>query len=96
MNTEIIAISRADTETAREAADYYGIEFALLSDSALEATRAYGLMHADGGFEGDIARPAVFIVDGDGRIAWRHLTDDWRIRPRVGELLEVLATLNKN
>ncbi len=75
-------------------ADYYGIEFALLSDADLEATRAYGLLHTDGGLEGDIARPAVLIVDGDGRVAWRHLTDDWRVRPRAGELLEALAAIS--
>ena len=77
-------------DAAREAADYHGFEFPLLSDPSLETIGAYGLLHADGGLEGDIARPAIFIVDRDGRVVWRHLTDDWRVRPRPEELLSAL------
>ena len=80
-------------DSAREAADHYRIEFALLSDAELKTIDAYGLRHDEGGFEGDIARPATLIVDGDGHVAWRHLTDDWRIRPRPGELLEIVKAL---
>ena len=73
--------------------EYYGFGFALLSDPDLETIKAYGLQHIDGGIEGDIARPATLIVDGDGRIVWLHLTDDWRVRPRPAELLKILETM---
>ena len=89
----MIGISTDDPETALEFADYYGLEFPLLTDPDSVATQAYGLYHANGGIEGDVARPATIIVDVDGRVAWRHLTDNWRVRPRVGELLEVLEGL---
>jgi peroxiredoxin len=52
---------------------------------------AFGLRHVDGGMEGDIARPAVLVFDRDGRVVWRHLTDNWRVRVRPDQLLEVLA-----
>ena len=36
---------------------------------------------------------ATFIIDREGRIAWRHLPDNWRIRPRPTELLDELARI---
>ena len=90
----IVAISSDGVDAARESSDYHGIEFSLLSDPDLETIRAYGLLHADGGITGEgIARPATLILDRNGQVAWRQLTDDWRVRPRPGELLDVLKTL---
>lgn len=92
-NTVVIGISTDGVDVSREYADHYGFEFPLLSDPDSEAIRAYGLLHADGGIEGDIARPATLILDTDGRVVWRDLTDDWRVRPRPEELLRVLESL---
>ena len=58
-----------------------------------EITDAYGLRHAGGGPEGDIARPAVFIVDTRGTIAWRDLTDNWRVRVRPEQLVRELEAV---
>jgi len=90
----VVAISTESVERAREAADYYGLEFALLSDPDLEAVGAYGLFHEDGGIGGDVARPATLVVDQRGDIVWRELTDNWRVRPRVEDVLEVLRTVD--
>lgn len=65
----------------------------MLSDPELVAIQAYGLLHPDGGIEGDIARPATFVVDRDGGVAWMKLADDWRVRPRPKELLEIVKEL---
>jgi peroxiredoxin len=91
---EVVAISSDSEEHAREIAEALGIDYAMLSDPALEAIDAYGLRHESGGMDGDIARPATFIVDRDGRVAWRELTDNWRIRPRARDVLEVVKTLD--
>lgn len=42
---------------------------------------------------GDIARPAVFVLDREGRVAWRQLTENWRVRVRPEVILEQLARL---
>jgi len=39
---------------------------------------------------GAIARPAVFLVEPDGTISWRRLTDNWRVRVRPEDVLEAL------
>jgi hypothetical protein len=41
---------------------------------------------------GAIARPAIFLVDTDDTISWRRLTDDYRVRVRPEEILEVLRS----
>lgn len=71
-----------------------GIEFPLLADPDLEAIDAYGVRHPSGGLGGhDIARPATFLIDAQGKIVWRDLTDNWRVRVRPERLLERLASV---
>ena len=53
---------------------------------------AWGLRHEGGNpFGGDISRPAVFVLDEDGRILWRAFTENWRVRP-TPELIFTKAT----
>lgn len=71
-----------------------GIDFPLLADPALEVIDAYSVRHPSGGMSGqDISRPATFLIDSQGRIVWRELTDNWRIRLRPERLMEQLAAL---
>ena len=41
----------------------------------------------------DIARPAVFILNTQGQVAWSNLTDNWRVRITPKELIEALDSL---
>jgi hypothetical protein len=41
---------------------------------------------------GAISRPAIFLVESDGTISWRRLTDDYRVRLRPEEVLEAMRT----
>jgi peroxiredoxin len=60
-----------------------------------EAIRTWGLVHENGKPGGGaIARPAIFLVEPDGTISWRQLTDDYRVRVRAENLLEVLRAAN--
>ena len=90
---EVVAISGDDVEACREIAEAYDIDFSLLADPEFQAIDAFGLRHEGGGMGGDAARPATFILDREGQVVWRRLTDNWRIRPRPAELLEALATI---
>ena len=90
LDAEILAVSSDDPEHGRQLAESYGIEYALLADPELRVIDAWGLRHAGGGIAGDVARPATFVLDREGRIVWRNFTENWRVRPRVETLLEVL------
>ncbi len=88
----MLAVSVDPDATTREKLGTAGIEYSLLADPDLSTIDAYGVRHPAGGMGGlDIARPATFLIDGQGRIVWRELTDNWRIRLRPERLLEQLA-----
>jgi peroxiredoxin len=90
LDTEVLAVSVDTPDQSREIAEAYGIEFRLLSDPELRVIDRFGVRHAGGGLDGDIARPAVFILDREGRVVWRDLTENWRVRVRPEALLERL------
>lgn len=79
---ELVAISADSTEDLKEKMRPKGIAFPLLADPELAAIDAYGLRHVGGNpFGGDISRPAVFLIDEEGRIVEKMLTENWRVRP---------------
>lgn len=89
---EVIAICVDPVETNHQTAERQGIDFPILSDPDLHAIDAFGLRHVGGHPSGgDISRPAIYVVR-DGIVQWRHLTDNWRVRMRAENLLEVLQT----
>jgi peroxiredoxin len=92
-DAEIVAISVDPPERSREIADSYRIGFRLLSDPELRVIDQFGVRHPDGGLDGDIARPAVFVLDREGRVVWRDVTDNWRVRVRPDRLLRELARI---
>ena len=88
---EVLAVSVDPAAVTREKLGSAGIEYLLLADPDLATVDAYGVRHPGGGMDGnDIARPATFLIDPEGRIAWRELTDNWRIRLRPERLLAQL------
>lgn len=90
----MLAVSAEPAEKTAEALRSAAISYPLLADPDLQTIDAYGLRHSDGGMGGrDIARPATFVLDRQGRIVWRDLTDNWRVRVRPGRVLEQLARI---
>lgn len=90
-----MAVAVDPPDKSREIAVAYELAFPLLSDPGAETIRAYGVIHRKGDpiNKADIARPAAFILDRDGRVVWKHLPRNWRIRPRPDELLDELAQI---
>lgn len=43
----------------------------------------------------DVARPATFVLDGDGVIQWRHLPSDWRRRLGAVDYLKVFDAIDR-
>ena len=71
-----------------------GYTFPLLSDSNTETIRRYDLVHKGESPSGrDIARPAEFLIDRNGIVRWRNLTEDLRIRARPEQMLEAARSI---
>lgn len=89
-----VAISVDSPEVSRDLCQKAGYTFTFLSDPKAEAIRRYDLVHAGAGENGhDIARPAEFLVDTTGTVRWINLTENYWIRARPEQVLEVSKLL---
>ncbi len=74
-------------ENAQAMANENSLEFNVLSDPTREAIRAYGVE------SGQIAKPAVFVIDSSGVVAWKYVGDNKADRPSVNAILEQVRSL---
>lgn len=89
-----VAISVDSPEVSRDLALKAGYTFSILSDPNTEVIRRYDLVHAGAGEKGhDIARPAEFLVDSSGTVKWVNLTENYWVRARPEQILEVSKLL---
>ena len=89
-----VAISVDSSEDSRNLCQKAGYTFTFLSDPKAEVIRRYDLVHAGAGISGqDIARPAEFLVDSSGTVRWVNLTENYWVRARPEQILEVAKTL---
>jgi peroxiredoxin len=89
-----VAISVDSPEVSRDLSQKAGYTFTFLSDPHAEVIRRYDLVHAGAGENGqDIARPAEFLVDASGTVRWVNLTENYWVRARPEQILEVAKAL---
>ena len=69
------------------------LTFPILADTDRRVIDMYDLRHDTRGDSGAIARPATFVIDGNGIVRWRNLTDNYRLRPSADQVLEAVRTL---
>jgi peroxiredoxin len=89
-----VAISVDNPQVSRDLTQKAGYTFTFLSDPNTEAIRRYDLVHQGAGENGhDIARPAEFLLDSTGTVRWVNLTENYWVRARLEQILEVAKTL---
>ena len=89
-----VAISVDSPEVSSNLSQQAGYTFPLLSDPNAEVIKRYDLVHAGAGENGhDIARPAEFLVDSSGTVRWINLTENYWVRARPEQVLEVAELL---
>jgi peroxiredoxin len=87
---QVVAVVVDPVATNARVADRLGLTFPILSDPHLTAIDRWGVRYSEGDGGGDIARPATFVLDADGVVRWRDLTEDYRRRPRPDDVLRAL------
>lgn len=89
-----VAISVDSPEASSDLRKQAGYTFTFLSDQKAEVIRRYDLLHQGAGIDGrDIARPAEFLVDASGTVRWVNLTENYWVRARPDQIIEVASTL---
>lgn len=87
---ELIAISGDSQFGVRNAQNALGNPFLLLSDPNWEAIEPYNVVDQNNGV---LARPATFIIDEEGQIAWSHLGVRYGQRTTSTQIIEGLNSL---
>jgi peroxiredoxin len=77
-------------EKSRELADKLKVTFPVLSDVDHKVIDSYDLYNA----EGKIAKPAMFVLDRQGKVRWVFLDENYRIRAVNDAVLAELKKLN--
>ena len=71
-----------------------GYTFTFLSDHNADVIKRYDLVHKGAGIKGnDVARPAEFLLDSSGTVRWLNLTENYWVRARPEQVLEVSKLL---
>ena len=91
-----IAVSVDTPQENADLAKRAGYTFPLVSDRNTDVIRKYDVLHKGMGEGGrDIARPAEFLIDRNGIVRWRNLTESFRVRATPEEMLEAVKRLSR-
>lgn len=93
MGAKIAAVAVTATFSQMAFADHLGVPFPLLSDWGRGTCEAYGVRYDVWKEHDGLAKRSLFVIDSDGTIRYRWLSDDALVTPDLEEALEVLATL---
>jgi peroxiredoxin len=93
-DTAIFAVAVDPVDDNARVVEQLGLGYQILADPELAAVDAYGVRHDDAGPDHPIARPASFLIDKQGVIRWRDLTENYRYRPRPETILTEIDRLN--
>ncbi len=89
---QVIGIS-VDSPFAQKAfADAYALNFTFLSDFNRQAVRAFGIEdpHFAGGSLPGVAKRSVFVLDRDGVVRYRWVSDNPGVEPNYDEVAEAV------
>ena len=83
----VYGLSVDSPHTLNEFRDKHDLQFGLVSDAAEGAIEAYGVVDEDfAGLGYTTAKRAVFVVDADGRVSYKWVTDDPTVEPDYDEV----------
>ena len=73
-----------------------GLKFPLISDFNKEVSTSYGVLHEElGGLKG-VSKRSVFILDNDGKIQYKWVSEDPTRLPDIDQIKRVLAKIQKS
>ena len=96
MKAEVVGIS-VDSPFAQKAfSDQHGLNFTLLSDFNRQAVRAFGIEDPNfaGGLLPGVAKRSVFVVDKDGKVACRWVSDNPGVEPNYDEVANAVRRIS--
>lgn len=95
VNAQVVGISVTDPWTNKAFADMNKLQFPILSDYSRETVRKFNLFHNDfAGLKGyTVAKRSVFILDEQGAVRYRWISEDPGREPNYEEIKAALSKL---
>ena len=93
MGATVAAVAVTATFSQMAFAKHLGVPFPLLSDWSREACRSYGVRYDVWKEHDGLAKRSLFLIDREGVIRSRWVTDDALETPDIEESLQVLERL---
>ena len=96
INARVVGIS-VDSPFAQKAfVDANGLNFPMYSDFSRHAVRAFGIEDPNfaGGLLPGVAKRSVFVVDRDGVVRWRWVSDNPGVEPDYAAVAEAVKNLS--
>jgi peroxiredoxin len=90
----VVAISAEPASEQVKRGDWVPDGFVFIPDPHGRIISDWGLTHRT--FGRDVSRPALYVLDGQGRVVWRHVTDNWRARPSPEDVLEAVRAAGRS
>ncbi len=84
---ELLVISVEPQEQSRAGKEELGLTFPILADEAHAVSESYKVYNLLGD---NLAAPAVFVIDREGRISWRYVGRDVADRPAARTVVSQL------
>lgn len=95
VEAQVLGVSVDSRFALKAFAEQNKIEYPLLSDFNKEVSKAYGVQYEN--FLGllGVAKRSVFVIDRDGTIRYRWVTEDAKVKPQLSEISKALGELKK-
>jgi peroxiredoxin len=92
-NAQVLGISVDLPYSLRQFAQAQNLQFPLLSDFDRAVISDYGVVNNNfNGFVTGVARRAVFVIDGDGKVTWEWLSDSPAEQPDYEQVLQAAGS----
>ena len=95
LGTEIVAVAVTSVFAQQAFARSLGVDFPLVSDWNRTVAPSYGVQYEVWRGHQGVAKRSVFVVDRDGIIRYRWVTDDALVLPDYDEAIAALRTLHQ-
>ena len=95
LNAQIVGISVNDPFTNKAFAEANKLQFPILSDYTRDTIRKFNVFHEDfAGLKGYVAaKRSVFVLDSNGTVRYRWVSEDPGKQPDYEEVKKVLAEI---
>lgn len=93
LGAEPVAIAVTATFSQMAFSETLGVDFPMLSDWEGTVANRYGVQYDVWRGHSGLAKRSVFVIDGEGRVRYRWVTDDALVEPDLEEALATIESL---